>query len=100
MIMALFNIVLLLLNILTYVVFAQVILSWLIAFNVLNIQQPFVRAIYQALDTITRPLYRPIRKILPDFGGLDFSPIILLILIRIVAMLVSGLAVDVYSASV
>lgn len=99
MINALFGIVLFLLNILTYVVFAQVILSWLVAFNVLNIQQPFVRSIYQVLDRITRPLYRPIRKILPDFGGLDFSPIILLILIRIVSMLVSGVAMDVISAT-
>nr|WP_294848795.1 YggT family protein [uncultured Sphingomonas sp.] len=100
MILALFNIILFLLDILTYVVFAQVILSWLVAFNVLNLQQPFVRSIYQVLDTITAPLYRPIRKILPDFGGLDFSPIILLILIRIVSMLVSGVAMDVYSATV
>lgn len=99
MITALINIILFLLNILTYVVFAQVILSWLVAFNVLNIHQPFVRSIYTALDTITGPLYRPIRKILPDFGGLDFSPIILLILIRIVAMLVSGAGTDLLSAT-
>lgn len=99
MIIALISIILFLLNILTYVVFAQVILSWLVAFNVLNIQQPFVRSIYTALDAITRPLYRPIRKILPDFGGLDFSPIILLILIRIVAMLVSGVGMDLMSAT-
>lgn len=100
MVLALFHIVLFLLDILTYVVFAQVILSWLVAFNVLNLQQPFVRSIYQVMETITAPLYRPIRKILPDFGGLDFSPIILLIAIRIVSMLVSGLAVDYVSATV
>lgn len=99
MILALFNVVLFLLNILTYVVFAQVILSWLVAFNVLNLQQPFVRSIYQVMETITAPLYRPIRKILPDFGGLDFSPIVLLILIRIVSMLVSGLAMDMIPAA-
>lgn len=98
MVLALFNIILFLLNVLTYVVFAQVIVSWLVAFNVLNLQQPFVRSIYQVMETITAPLYRPIRKILPDFGGLDFSPIILLIAIRIVSMLVSGLAVDYVSA--
>lgn len=99
MVLALFNIILFLLNVLTYVVFAQVIVSWLVAFNVLNLQQPFVRSIYQVMETITAPLYRPIRKILPDFGGLDFSPIILLIAIRIVSMLVSGLAVDYVSAT-
>ena len=60
------------------------------SFNVINLHQPFVRAVYTAMDRITEPLYRPIRKILPDFGGLDFSPIILLLLIQVVSMLVAG----------
>ena len=90
MILALFDIVLFLLRILSMVVIVQVICSWLVAFNVINLHQPFVRAVYAAMDRITEPLYRPIRKILPDFGGLDFSPIILLLLIQVVSMLVSG----------
>jgi len=90
MILALFDIVLFLLRILSMVVIVQVICSWLVAFNVINLQQPFVRAVYTAMDRITEPLYRPIRKILPDFGGLDFSPIILLLLIQVVSMLVAG----------
>ena len=90
MILALFDIVLFLLRILSMVVIVQVICSWLVAFNVINLHQPFVRAVYTAMDWITEPLYRPIRKILPDFGGLDFSPIILLLLIQVVSMLVSG----------
>lgn len=90
MILALFDIALFLLRILSMVVIVQVICSWLVAFNVINLQQPFVRAVYTAMDRITEPLYRPIRKILPDFGGLDFSPIILLLLIQVVSMLVAG----------
>jgi len=90
MILALFDIVLFLLRILSMVVIVQVIVSWLVAFNVVNLQQPFVRALYTGMERLTEPLYRPIRKILPDFGGLDFSPIILLLLIQVVSMLVSG----------
>ena len=90
MILALFDIALFLLRILSMVVIVQVICSWLVAFNVINLQQPFVRAVYTAMDRITEPLYRPIRKLLPDFGGLDFSPIILLLLIQVVSMLVAG----------
>ena len=90
MILALFDIALFLLRILSMIVIIQVICSWLVAFNVINLQQPFVRGVYTAMDRITEPLYRPIRKILPDFGGLDFSPIILLLLIQVVSMLVAG----------
>ena len=90
MILALFDIALFLLRILSMIVIIQVICSWLVAFNVINLQQPFVRAVYTAMERITEPLYRPIRKILPDFGGLDFSPIILLLLIQVVSMLVAG----------
>lgn len=99
MILALFDIVLLLLRILSIVVIVQVICSWLVAFNVVNLQQPFVRALYTGMDRITEPLYRPIRKILPDFGGLDFSPIVLLLLIQVVSMLVSGARNDVLLAT-
>ncbi|HTK58523.1 MAG TPA: YggT family protein [Sphingomicrobium sp.] len=90
MIIALLDVVLFLLRILSMVVIVQVICSWLVAFNVINLHQPFVRAVYTAMDRITEPLYRPIRKLLPDFGGLDFSPIILLLLIQVVSMLVAG----------
>jgi YggT family protein len=100
MILALFDIVLLLLRILSIVVIVQVIVSWLVAFNVINLHQPFVRALYTGMDRLTEPLYRPIRKILPDFGGLDFSPIVLLLLIQVVSMLVAGARNDVYLATI
>ena len=95
MILALFDIVLLLLNVLSIVVIVQVIVSWLVAFNVLNLQQPFVRAVYTGMERVTAPLYRPIRKIMPDFGGLDFSPIVLILLIRVAMILVEGARFDV-----
>ena len=81
MIIALFDIVLFLLRLLSIVVIVQVVLSWLVAFNVVNLHQPFVRGLFTALDRMTEPLYRPIRKILPDFGGIDFSPFVVLIII-------------------
>lgn len=95
MILALFDIALFLLKLLSIVVIVQVIVSWLVAFNVVNLQQPFVRALYTGMERLTEPLYRPIRRILPDFGGLDFSPIVLLLLIQVVSMLVAGARNDV-----
>ena len=98
MLLAVFDIIDLLLRILTWVIIGQVILSWLFAFNVLNASSGGVRAFVEALDRITAPLYRPIRRILPDFGGIDFSPLVLLILIQILRRLLSGLATDLYFA--
>ncbi|HEY0312000.1 MAG TPA: YggT family protein [Allosphingosinicella sp.] len=85
---ALFRIIELLLNIAWWVIIIQAILSWLIAFNVINTYNSGVRSFLRALDRMTEPLYRPIRKILPDFGGLDFSPMIVLLLIYILSSIV------------
>jgi YggT family protein len=63
----------------TYVVLAAVILSWLIAFNVINPYNPFVRSLWQAVSAVTEPFLRPIRRVMPDLGGIDISPIILLL---------------------
>lgn len=90
MVHALFSIVQYLLTILTWIIIVQVIVSWLFAFNVLNTSSSGVRAFANALERILGPLYRPIRGLLPDFGGIDFSPIVLLILIRILQMLLAG----------
>lgn len=62
-----------------YVVIAAVVLSWLIAFNVINFQSPFVRSLMQAINAVTEPLLKPIRRAMPDMGGLDLSPVILLL---------------------
>ena len=80
---ALFGIIELLLRVMMYIIILQAILSWLVAFNVINTYNDFVRSFLGALDRITEPLYRPFRKILPDFGGLDFSPLVVLLIIGI-----------------
>lgn len=73
-----------LLNVVWWIIIVQAILSWLIAFNVINTHNDFVRQIWGTLDRMTEPLYRPIRKILPDFGGLDLSPLVVLVGLAIV----------------
>ena len=83
MLIALFDIAHILLQVMIWIIIIQAILSWLVAFNVVNTHNDFVRGFYNALDRITRPLYRPVRRILPDFGGLDFSPIVVILLINL-----------------
>ena len=90
MLSAIFNIFELLLSVLWWIIIIQVVLSWLFAFNVLNTTSDGLRRFVQALDRITEPLYRPIRKLLPDFGGIDFSPLIVLLLIGVVQILLDG----------
>ena len=62
-----------------YVIFISVILSWLIAFNVVNRHNQFVDMVWRFTHAVTEPLLRPIRNILPNMGGIDLSPIVLLI---------------------
>jgi YggT family protein len=72
------------LNLYKYVVVGSAILSWLIAFNVINIRNDFVRSVWNLLDALTTPLLRPIRNFLPNMGGIDISPVILLLGIMLV----------------
>ena len=73
-----------LLDIVWWIIIVQAVLSWLIAFNVINTHNDFVLHIWVALDRMTTPLYRPIRRILPDFGGLDLSPLVVLVGLAII----------------
>ena len=59
-----------------YIIIAMVVMSWLVGFNVVNMQNDFVRQIRFALYRLTEPLLAPIRRFLPDLGGLDISPVI------------------------
>lgn len=86
----------LLLSILTWIIIIQVVLSWLFVFNVLNTSSGGVRALAIAIDRLTAPLYRPIRRMLPDFGGIDFSPLVILILIQVIKKLLAGVVVQYY----
>ena len=72
-----------LLDVVWWFIIAQAIMSWLFAFNVINTSNEFVTQIWRVLDRITEPLYRPFRRIMPDFGGLDLTPMVVLILIVI-----------------
>jgi len=94
MLYALFGIVDMILQLAVWVIIVQAILSWLVAFNVVNTSSNFVRSLLTGLDRVTAPLYRPIRRIMPDFGGIDFSPIVLILLIQILRKLVGGLALE------
>jgi YggT family protein len=96
MLAALVSIADLLLNILFWIIIIQVILSWLLAFNVLNTSSNGVRTVAVALDRLTAPLYRPIRRVLPDFGGLDFSPLVILLLIEVIEKLLAGVVAQYY----
>ncbi|MEP7129915.1 MAG: YggT family protein [Sphingomicrobium sp.] len=96
MLLAFVQIADLLLDILTWVIIIQVALSWLLAFNVLNTSSGGVRAFVVALDRLTAPLYRPIRRLLPDFGGIDFSPLVILILIQVIKKLLAGVVIQYY----
>jgi len=70
-----------LLQLYIYILIAMAVMSWLIAFNVVNARSPVVHAIGEFLYRITEPLLRPIRNILPNLGGIDVSPVILILLI-------------------
>ncbi len=94
MLYALFGIVDMILQLLVWIIIAQAILSWLVAFNVINTSSNFVRTLLTGLDRLTAPMYRPIRKILPDFGGIDLSPIVLILAIQVVRKLVEGVALE------
>lgn len=83
MIEVIYRIIDLLLRVALYIIIIQAIMSWLVAFNVINTRNDFVRQVWVALDRMTEPLYRPIRRVMPDFGGLDFSPMVVVLIIII-----------------
>ena len=69
----------LVLDVAWFLVLAQVILSWLISFQVLNLRQPLVAQLWDGLNRLFEPVYGPIRRILPNMGGIDLSPLVLLL---------------------
>ena len=89
------QIAIILLDVLWWIIVLQVILSWLIAFNVMNTSNQGVRRFISALDRFLEPLYRPIRRILPDFGGIDFSPLVVLLLIWVIDRLLTGVEIEI-----
>jgi YggT family protein len=78
----------LLLTLYIYILFAAAIMSWLIAFNVVNPRNQFVAMLAEFLYRITEPVLRPIRNVLPNFGGLDISPLVVIIVIWFIQIVV------------
>jgi YggT family protein len=98
MLLALISIIGYLISIITTVVIVQFILSLLISFNVVNLSNNVVASIWQALNMILDPFLKPIRRIMPDTGMIDFSPLVLIVGLHIIQMLLAGVARDMYMA--
>jgi len=77
--LSLIQILLLILDIVWFIILAHVIMSWLINFQVLNLHQQLVAQIWYGLNRILEPIYGPIRRFLPNMGGLDLTPLVVLI---------------------
>ena len=89
---ALLNLILRILDFYSYVIIATAIMSWLLAFDVINFRNDLVRSVWNFLHAMTEPLLRPIRRVLPNLGGIDVSPIILLLLLMFVQELIKEYA--------
>ena len=81
-----------LLKLYTWVIIIGVIMSWLIHFNVINLSNQFVRMVYDVVTRLTEPLLSKIRGFLPDLGGVDISPVILILLLYFAQNVVANLA--------
>lgn len=68
-------------SIVFWIIIIQVVLSWLVAFDILNMRQPFVYQVWNGLNRLTEPVYRPIRRVMPEMGGIDLTPMIVLFLL-------------------
>jgi YggT family protein len=85
---AVLEVILIALDLYTYVIIASAVMSWLIAFNVVNIRNDVVRSIWTTLVALTEPVLRPIRRHLPNTGGVDISPVIVFLLILLIERII------------
>lgn len=76
---SIYQILMLILDLVWFIMIAHIVMSWLINFQVLNLRQPMVAQLWTGLNRLLEPLYGPIRRILPPMGGLDLSPLVALI---------------------
>jgi YggT family protein len=77
-------------NLYIFVIIVAVVVSWLIAFGVLNTYNHLARSLVNILDALTEPVFRRVRRVIPPLGGLDLSPLIVLLLLEALQMLVNG----------
>ena len=90
----LINFAVYLLQLLIWIIIVQAILSWLVAFNVVNLSNRFVASVLHGLDRLLNPMLRPIRNLLPDMGGIDLSPLVLILGIMLLQRVLTGLRLD------
>ncbi len=90
--LTLFQIVGYLISVIVMLVIVQFVMSLLISFNVVNMQNPFVESVWRAINALLDPILKPIRKMMPDTGAIDFSPMVLIILLQIVRIVLGNLA--------
>jgi YggT family protein len=83
-------------NLYIWVIIAAVIASWLIAFGVVNVRNEAVRFILQALNALTEPVFRQVRRIIPPIGGLDLSPLVVLIALSAIQYFIDRAFVNMY----
>jgi YggT family protein len=78
---SIYQILMMILDVVYYVILVQVIMSWLINFNVLNLRQPLIAQIWDGLSRLLEPLYSQVRRIVPTASGIDFAPLVVLLII-------------------
>ncbi len=93
---SLYEILQLLLSIMWFFIIAHVVMSWLINFQVLNLHQPIVSQIWYGLNRILEPIYSPIRRMLPQMGGIDLAPLVVLIGVAILRIVLQNNAAAFY----
>ena len=91
--LSIFQIINLLLDIVWFFIIAHIIMSWLISFQVLNVHQPIVGQLWRGLNQLLAPLYNRIRRILPQMGGIDLAPLVVLVAIMILRVIIRNNAI-------
>ncbi len=92
--LTLFQIVGYLISVIVMLVIVQFVMSLLISFNVINMQNDFVAAVWRAVNALLEPLIGPIRRIMPDTGAIDFSPMVLIILLQVLQIVLRNVAMS------
>lgn len=88
-----YEIISMLTNVLVMLIIVQFIIGLLFAFNVVNSSNQFLASFYDAINRLLEPVYRPIRKVLPATGALDFSPLVLIIILNVILIVLKGIMV-------
>jgi YggT family protein len=86
---AILDVLLVILNIASWIIIIQAVLSWLVMFRVLDVRNEIVGSIWNGLERMTEPLYRPIRKMLPPMSGIDLTPMVVIVIIIFLQQLIS-----------